>query len=497
MTPTPRIPRPRRALLALGALVLLAAGCANVVYRGPVIRVDEEVRNRTVVKERIEFRLSCLAAGEGELALIIEPVKVKEVSLERREFLRETGRSIAYNPLFEVIEYASLPVFLGLGVVMVYRYWTYDDETGGVGEGMAAARPDAPVGLEDVEWRALAAALDDVVRDPASDLLTGDSWTDLYDWWILAGDLLNVGMNSRFPFSGLGSFGTVGPWIEGPWEAVTREEIEPAEGVVPAVQVNGKKVETRSTLRNLKDADGVEAKAYFGPPGAFQVTARPGPGPLVIEVEGGGAKRRIEIGAEEWAAWQSGDLQDSGPEALRLQLGMVEKFSGETEALRLVQELADREGLAPLADAVEAWYRGKARALWAAGDKARALRLEALGAFHAEVLRGNPRAQADGGAPSRRLLVEGLGSTSFLERARSAVRLTDLEGVDAGVKTAALLALLGKDPHPVARWAYFWALGRCGEGVAETLEAVAAREGEPVLKAQALRAAAAIGARDR
>ncbi|GEM_PF-3499534 len=473
----------------LAAALAAAGGCANVVYRGPVRKIGQETRERRV---RSETRDLDLAYRPGALrdAVEVRPVSARDVEVETRTLHREYGYFIPFNPLAKVTEYAALPVYIGIGFVLVYKYWTFDDLDGGIGRGLPASAPsDVPPGLDPYCLR-LAEDVDDAARDPAALLLEGSDLNALWVWWELLGEVTNPFVNARFPSLFRVRFGPVGSVIETPWRTETRRETDPLADVVPEVLVNGRSL-----------------KPERAGPGVFVVSlADRGPGPFdlvaaVPDGKGGRVERRLTVGAEEVEAIREAQSlreileQNTGDHEVRCRLAALHlRFGGVRDALSILLDgLEGRKTPRRVLAALREAYRRGARKAWKEGDAATAMRVDALGDFHAEVLGGAPSQWPERALPSGRLLVEGLGSPSFKVRARSAVLTATREDLAPFRKTATLLALLRNERHPVARWAVLWALGRCGtEDAAGAVEAVAAEEGDPFLEAMAAHAARAV-----
>jgi hypothetical protein len=476
--------RTGRPLLLLLALAFgLGGGCANVVYRGPLAKVGEETLKRTETGERVDLELNLNREGLSP-ELRIRPVRVLEVDVVRRSLYREYGYYIPFNPAVKVLEFLSFPVYLGVGTALLYRYWTFDEEDGGVGVGLPVAEPGEAVALEDTEWEAIAANVDRVVRDPADHLFRGWSFEVLWNWWALLGEVLYPFGNGRFPLASRAVFGPVGPLIEGPWSKASKEEAETIRDARPAVLVAGRPV-----------------KAREDPSGGFtlDVTAL-GPGPLEIAAEmddgkGGRVRRSVELKAERLEAIREAvELRrtleaDPGAIDARKRLAALHaRFGGTAEALALLEGAARRE-------AIEAVYLAEAKRAHGRGDLAGALRAEALRGFHGELLSGAHLEWNERIRTTERVLVEGLGAVSFLERARSAVILAGRDDASAELRTAALFALLRYETSPLVRWSALWALERCGDVGDGTLKALSAQEDGPFLKYRAAKAAEAVRAR--
>ena len=482
----------RRVLPLLLALAFgLGGGCANVVYRGPLTKVGEEILKRTEVGERIDLEMD-LHREALSPSLRIRPLRVREVDVVRRSLFREYGYYIPFNPAVKVLEFVSFPVYLGIGTALLYRYWTFDEEDGGVGVGLPVPEPGEALALEDTEWEAIAANLDTVVRDPADRLFRGWSFEVLWNWWALLGEILYPFGNGRFPLASRTVFGPVGPLIEGPWSEVSRDEKEPIRDARPTVLVAGKPVQARE-----------DPSGYF----VLDVTAL-GPGPLEITAEladgkGGHVRRsvKLEAGLLE-AIREAEDLRktleaDPGVLEVRKKLAdLYARFGGVAQALTLLEAETEANPGAVYAS-VEAVYLARAREAHRSGDVAGALRAEALRVFHGEILSGAHRHWRERIRTSERVLVEGLGALSFRERARSAVILAEREDVSDELKTAALFALLRHESSPLVRWAALWTLQRCGDVGAKTLQSLADQADDPFLKYRALKASEAVQARNK
>jgi hypothetical protein len=478
-------------LLLLALALGLGGGCANVVYRGPLAKVGEEVQKRTEVAERIDLEMD-LQRDALSPDLRIRPLRVREVDLVRRSLYREYGYYIPFNPAVKALEFVSLPVYLGIGTALLYRYWTFDEEDGGVGVGLPVSEPGDSPPLEDTEWEAIASSLDRVVRDPADRLFEGWSYEVLWNWWALLGEILHPFGNGRFPLASRTVFGPVGPLIEGPWSEVSRDEKEPIRDARPTVRVAGKPVRARE-----------DPSGYF----IVDVTAH-GPGPLEITAElddgkGNPLRRSVKLEPELLEAIREAEslrkTLEADPGALEVRkklAGLYARFGSVARALALLEEVAEADPGA-VYGSVEAVYFSEAKRAHRKGDVAGALRAEALRDFHGEILSGAHREWKERIRNTDRILVEGLGSVSFLERARSAVILAERQDLDGERKTAALFALLRNEASPLVRWAALWTLQRSGDVGAELLLALADQADDPFLKYRAAKASEAVRERNK
>ncbi|MHC4599712.1 MAG: hypothetical protein ACYS47_11965 [Planctomycetota bacterium] len=481
----------RRILPLLLALAFgLGGGCANVVYRGPLAKVGEEVSKRTEVGERVDLELD-LQREALSPQLRIRPVRVREVAVTGRPLYREYGYYIPFNPAVKALEFVSFPVYLGIGTALLYRYWTFDEEDGGVGVGLPVSDPGEPLALEDTEWEAIAADVDRVVRDPADRLFQGWSFEVMWNWWALLGEILDPFANGRFPFASRTVFGPVGPIVEGPWSEASREEKELIRDARPTILVGGKPVQARE-----------DPSGYF----VLGLTAL-GPGPLEVTAEmadgkGGVVRRSVKLETGLLEAIREAEMLrkslEADPRSLKVRRKLAAlhaRHGGVSEALSLLEAVAEPDP-GVVAAPVDAVYLSEARRAHGAGDLAAALRAEALRVFHGEILTGAHRDWRERIRTTDRILVEGLGAVSFLERARSVVILAEREDADEALKTAALLALLRHESSPLVRWAAFWTLQRCGDVGEEILQSLADQAEDPFVKYRASKAAEAVRARN-
>jgi hypothetical protein len=476
-------------LAALAAWWMLATGCANVVYRGPVRKVGEETRKKTDLGERIDLDLLVERGGLSPV-LRIRPVKVREVTLQSRPLYREYGYYIPFNPAVKVVEMVSFPVYLGIGAALLYRYWTFDEMDGGVGIGLPVSEPDEPVALEDAQWRVLAADLDAVVRDPATHLFDGSSFEVMWNWWALLGEVMDPFGNARFPIDGRTVWGPVGPVIEGPWVEEKRLEKETLRRRFPTIRISG------VSVKGTEDPSG-----YL----LLDLTAL-GEGPLKVTVElplegGGKVEKTVELDADLLAAVKEAEklravlAASPGDVKTRKALARLHSsFGGVAEAMHIL-EGAGGGAPADFASEFDSVYLSEARRAHDEGDVPAALGADALRVFHGDILSGAHENWEERIRVSERVLVEGLGSTSFLTRARSAVILADRNDVSKDLKTAALLALLRNETNIVARWAILFGLERCGNEGAGTLQALGEEWEDPFIRYRAERASGAIRAR--
>jgi tetratricopeptide (TPR) repeat protein len=490
----PEVPMQRpviRPALAATALVL-AAGCANVVYRGPVVRVGEERRGETVLEEKVAIRME-LDRGGLSPAVEVRAVRARRVRAERRPLLREYGGYLPFDPLVKTAELLSTPFLFLLAFVLVYQYWTVDAMDGGVGEGDAAGGPGGILDPADAREASREAALDLVVRDPSLASVFGRRNFPFFDWWLLFTESADPTRTSRTLFPGRRRFGPVGGAAEGAWKEEVKEEEAPIEGAAAEVRLGGAPV------------PGEPAG-----PGAVRIPlAGRGPGPLVLtaELSAGGqkAEARIEVEAAYLEALERAEAlnvlleADPGDTAARLALADLHAAWGGAEpAVRAIEAaLASGANPAECADRLDALYLGLARAAFRAGEPSRACFLDALAEFHRDLVAGPREEWEERGKTPERLLVEGLASGSPLSRARSAALAAGLKSVPAEGRTAALLAALREERSPLAAWGFLWALEKCGtEEAAEVLDAAGAAADDPVLAARARAAVEAIRRRE-
>jgi hypothetical protein len=424
----------------------------------------------------------------------VRPVRVRRIQAERRNLYREYGYSLPFNPLVKGLELLSTPFLFGLGAVLVYQYWTEDEETGGVGDGDAASIPEGPMGFEDVGDAAREGTVDLVVRDPSVGSLFRRTDFPFLDWWLLTAEAADPFHTSRALFPERRTFGPVGDVYEGAWKVELREEEETIAGAKPAVFLAGAPVEGER-------GDGEKVTVALRGRGT---------GPLVFTAEaaipgGGKAETRLEVEAaylealekaESLRAALAANPADAGARLALADLHAA--WGGGMRALRET-EAALAAGAPPAEGAVrlKAAYGAMAREAFRAGDAGRAFFLDALAEFHAEIAGGAWADWEERGKTPERLLVEGLGAGSALVRARAAALAAGLDAVPAEDRTAALLASVRGETNPLALWACLWALERCGTAeTAEALEKEGKGSADPVLEARAQAAAEAIRRRE-
>ncbi|MCU0722680.1 MAG: hypothetical protein MUC63_03545, partial [Planctomycetes bacterium] len=231
----------RRVLWLTASALLAACGCANVIYRGPVVRVGEETRNVAVLEEKAEVRMA-LDRGDLSAFLEVKAVRARRVRAERRPLLREYGYYLPFDPLVKTVEFLSAPVLFGLGAVLVYQYWTSDDLAGGVGDGESPNVPGDIVAAADAREVEGEEAVDLVVRDPSVGALFRRTDFPFLDWWVLVVESADPSRTSRALFPSRRSFGALGPVVEGAWRTEDREETEAADGPPPEIRLAGSAV---------------------------------------------------------------------------------------------------------------------------------------------------------------------------------------------------------------------------------------------------------------
>jgi hypothetical protein len=356
---------------------------------------------------------------------------------------------------------------------------TREDEDGGVGEGDSSPENTFTFGGEDPSWVELSRNVDAVAREPG--FLEHLAF------------ILDPSRNGRYVFPSRLAFGPVGPILDGGEFTETRDERTQWGDAKPVITVNGKLVEAAQPTPGVFEIDllafgegPLSVRAYAKSPTGEDLSAGLDVAPGKLSDMRAAAELALAL------------AQDPASAEKRTSLAALVAAAGSPEAAAVAADAVAAADPAKAVEMLSKIYCDATAAAAGSGKALDALFLDALRDFHCEIASGARSRWECRSLEPRRLVIESMGSCSFLERARGAITLSGLEDVDAEFRTAAILALLRNETNPLSRWACYAGLQKCAiPKTARLIERLAVEEKNPFVHERAKAAADAASARSK